>query len=236
MVVLGLVTIGQSPRDDLADEIRSLLPAGVDVVQSGALDPLSHGDLAELRPRSGASCLTTTLSDGRDVHVDRDLLVPLVERAIATVEGASCDVTLLLCTGSFPPLSHRVSLLHAEPLLTMGVAAIAATVGKVGIVAPLPEQQDEVALRWREVLKAEVFVESADPYSADVSSLVRAASKMLAERGAELVVLDCMGYRESARSAAAEAGVPVVLASALVGRLAAEFLSGLPKPIPGSNR
>lgn len=229
LAALGLVTIGQSPRGDLGDEFESLLPSGVDLVQSGALDPVSPRDLAELAPMSDASCLTTMLRDGRDVQVDRDLLVPLLEGAIAKVEAAPCDVVLLLCTGSFPRLSHHVPLLDAEFLLHMGVAALASTVSKVGIVAPLPEQCDEVATQWRRVLNAEVLVESADPYSADASLIVRAASKMLAERGAELVVLDCMGYGESTRGAAAQAGVPVVLARSVVGRLTAEFVSALPR-------
>ena len=42
--VLGLVTIGQSPRDDIMSQMLPLLPDGLDIRQMGALDGLSRAD------------------------------------------------------------------------------------------------------------------------------------------------------------------------------------------------
>lgn len=229
MTHLGVVTIGQSPRREMAEELREQLGAAVSIVQSGALDAVSNEDLATLRPRTAETTLTTVLRCGHAVQVDRDLLVPLVEAAISQVETAGAEVTLFVCTGSFVPLAHLAPLLHAEQLLLSGVAGLASGVSRVGIVAPLPEQEGEVASQWRGVLSAEVRVASADPYSAEALSEVTLAAHRLAGQGVGLLVLDCMGYGEAARKAAATAGIPVVLARAVVARLTAEFVAGLPR-------
>jgi protein AroM len=224
---VGVVTIGQSPRRQLADELQALLPTDALIVQSGALDEVSDEDLAVLRPRSAAATLTTVLRGGRAVQVDRDGLVALVEAAISRVESAGAEVTVFVCTGSFPPLAHHAPLLHAEQLLFSGVAGLSADVSRVGIVVPLPDQEREVVANWRRVLSAEVYVSSADPYSAAALPAVTSAARGLAEQGAGLLVLDCMGYGAAARKAAATSGIPIVLARSVVARLAAEFVAGL---------
>jgi protein AroM len=230
MAVVGLVTIGQAPRDELAGELKNALPAGSEVVQSGALDRVAAGEISRLSPREADSTLTTTMRDGVEVQVDRDLLVPLVEDAIARVETTGCDVVVLMCTDEFPNLTHRVPLLHAGELLSGGVAGLAASMSTIGVIAPLVEQGKHVTAQWRSALDARVLVGYADPYSDASASLTRSASRSLVRQGVELLVLDCMGYRGSHRVVAAEAGVPVVLARSLVDRLVAEFVSGASVP------
>lgn len=230
MTTLGLVTIGQSPRQELADEVAAVLPRHVKIVQAGALDGLTGEQLDRLQPEDDGTELTTVLKDGREVRVDMQLLVPLVEAAISTVEQAGAAVTLFACTGSFPVLAHRAPLLHAERLLSNGVAALASHMSTVGVVAPLVEQVGAVRVHWRDVLGERVWADSANPYVANPLPGIASVAKRLANHGAELLVLDCMGFGEAARAAAATSGVPVVLARTLVGRFAAELVCGLARP------
>jgi len=44
---LGIVTIGQAPRDDIADLFAAHAPAGTKVILRGALDGLSDSEVDE---------------------------------------------------------------------------------------------------------------------------------------------------------------------------------------------
>ena len=79
---LGIITIGQAPRDDIAGLFAAHAPAGTKVVLRGALDGLSDAEVDKLRPESGADTLYTRsarrqsrredLQEGRDRPLARD--------------------------------------------------------------------------------------------------------------------------------------------------------------------
>lgn len=229
MALLAVISIGQSPRDDLTGELAAYLPSGTALVERGALDGLSAPDIAGLRPEDAADTLTSRLRDGRSVVLGMPQLVPLLERAISAAEQEGAEVSLLVCTGSFPPLRHRRPLLDAERLLTRGVSALLQGCGTFGVVVPLAAQQETFAARWRSVLNMPVIAEAADPYSGSAHETIPAAAARLAARGAEMMLLDCMGFTEAARQAAADrAQKPVLLARSVVGLAAGELLRAVP--------
>ncbi|KAL0574172.1 hypothetical protein V5O48_007781 [Marasmius crinis-equi] len=166
MPILGLITIGQSPRVDLTPELKSWIP-GVEIVERGALDGLEKTEIEEkFSPREGEIVLTSRLRDGSSVVMGHDHILPILQEAITSLEigGSSredpnvihppCDVILMACTGSFPKFSHRKPLLIPEDMMTLGLAALANTValstdsedgthqGVVGVLVPLPEQRN----------------------------------------------------------------------------------------------
>ncbi len=57
--VVGLVTIGQSPRSDVVPEIAALIGPGVDVQEAGALDGLGHSEIEALAPTGHDEILVT---------------------------------------------------------------------------------------------------------------------------------------------------------------------------------
>lgn len=224
MAVLGVVTIGQAPRADLTGELVGYLPCGATLLERGALDELKRSAIAALTPEAVEDTLTSRLRDGTSVVLDRRRLVPLLEDALATLERRGAEANLLVCTGSFPLLRHRRPLLDGEHLLVHGVSALLHGMGRLGVVVPLPAQQHVLAHRWNVALNASVLVDHADPYAADVMNAVPAAVGRLASAGARIVILDCMGFTEAMREAARQAGIPVLLARSVVGRLAGEFM------------
>ena len=226
MPSLGVVTIGQSPRADLTGELAAYLPAGTSLLERGALDGLGSSAIAALAPDADEDTLTSRLRDGEPVVLDRKRLVPRLEEAIAVLEQQGAGVNLLVCTGTFPPLHHRRPLLDAERLLVSGVGAVGHGSGPLGVVVPLPAQQDVLAGRWERALGEPVLVDNADPYADGAAGAIPAAAGRLARQGARIALLDCMGYTEAAReAAAAQTGIPVLLARSVVGRLAGELLS-----------
>lgn len=228
MADLGVVTIGQAPRTDLTPELGRWLP-GVRLVERGALDGLSHEEVAALAPGPGEEVLTTRLADGTSAVVAHHHVVPRVARAIADLESGAVgdraiDAVLLACTGHFPAVPHRTPLLLPEAMIGHGVAALASTADVVGVLVPLEEQRHHPGDGKYAALTARVVVAVATPYSDDDDALLAAADELRAA-GAGLVVADCIGYTQRMRRLVADrAGAPVVLARSVVARLAAELL------------
>jgi protein AroM len=55
---------------------------------------------------------------------------------------------------------------------------------------------------------------------------VEKAARTLRERGAEMLVMDCMGFVEEHRAAARRAsGLPTLLSNALIAKLVAELVA-----------
>ncbi len=218
---LGVLTIGQAPRHDWQDMYRQLGP-GVEVLEAGALDGLTREAIEGLQAGPGEEALATRLGDGTPVVVSKERLVPLVVRALASLEARGVEATLLGCTGSFPSLPHRRPLLLAGHLLHHGVAALAQG-ARLAVLCPLCAQEESTRERWREVA-AEVGVFVADPYGPP--QRLDAAAEDARSWGAEMVLLDCMGYTEAMKARVAErSGTPVLLARSLVARLVGELLA-----------
>jgi protein AroM len=221
VTVLGVVTIGQSPRTDMFPELLQWLPPAVEVRQRGALDDLGTADLAGLAPSPGDETLTTRLRDGSSVVIGRAGVLPRVQAAVDVLEAEGADVVLLVCTGEFPPFRHSRPLLLAGPLLTAGLSALAGD-SAAGVICPLAEQEQQTHEKFVQ-LKQKIKVASATPYQPGVAELEHAARSLAAE-GVQLLVLDCMGYTQQHREAAAAAsGLPVVLSRSVVARLTAEL-------------
>jgi protein AroM len=79
-------------------------------------------------------------------------------------------------------------------------------------VRPLPSQLDDACLAWARTLGQPVAAAAASPYT-DSLEEIGASAASIAEH-ADLLVLDCIGYDERMRRAAA-----VSLAARLAGEL-----------------
>ena len=232
--ILGVVTIGQSPRDDVVPELRPLLP-GVTLREAGALDGETPAALATLAAEPAGPILVTRLRDGREIRIGEHDVLPRVERAIAAVEGGA-EAVLLLCTGPFPTLAARVPLLYPDRILGHFVAGVVAhTV--VGVLTPAAAQIPWQATRWRATLpdRHEIVIATASPYASEWRAAFRTPLEELAGRRPGLVVMDCLGYDRAMRDAVrARLGVPTILARTVLARAAAELLgldaAGSPRP------
>jgi len=215
---IAAVTIGQSPRDDIVPEMQSLVPGAV-WIQAGALDGASDEEIARLAPAAGDFPLVTRLADGRAVIVSEASIHSLLEAAVRRVEQAA-DVVILLCSGTFS-LACRVPLLLPGRLLTAAARA-AAGERPIAVFTPEASQVGPQELRWRNAgFNAAVYF--ASPYQPADFRLLGTRAR---DEGADLVVLDCLGYtRRMKAEVAAASGVPVLLVRSLTARIAAELVS-----------
>jgi protein AroM len=218
--VVGLVTIGQSPRPDVVPDMAAIIGPGVDIREAGALDGLGPAQIEALAPRDGDEILVTRLLDGTPVFLGRQRIEGLIETRIAALERGGATLTALLCTGDFPRLRSTRPLVQPQPVL-VGTLRGLSWPGRLGVVVPSVPHVPQAVARWRGEGFDPVVV-ALSPYEEEDPAALRRAAEGV--RGSGLVVLDCMGFRHKTRDELAGlAGAPVLLANLLVARVLAEL-------------
>jgi protein AroM len=219
--ILGIVTIGQAPRDDIATLFAAHAPSGTKVILRGALDGLSDSEVDTLRPENGDDTLYTRLRGGRDVKISKKAVIARSPEVLAKLRADGCDALVYACTGEFPPMKGDESVLFPSRVLN-GLATGLLPRGKLGILIPLAEQANKLSAKWArpglEVV-AEALAPSAGQREAD------AAARRLAARKPDLVAMDCMSYTPTTKEWVKPAlGVPALLAISATGRVLREML------------
>jgi protein AroM len=217
---LGMVTIGQAPREDVVPEMAELIGPGVEILEGGALDGLARPEIARLAPEGDQEILVTRLADASSVFVAKEKITPLVQRRIDELEAAGAAMTVVLCTGAFKGLRANRTLVTPEKVL-VGVLRGVSFPGRLGVICPSTRHVPQTEARWRGhgfdpvVVPLSPYDHGPDPGAAD----------LFREAGVGLVLLDCMGFRRSVRRELQDAvGVPLVVANLLVARVVGEML------------
>lgn len=187
MPVLGAITIGQSPRDDLVPDMKKILGPAWTVRECGALDDLEPTDLP--RSREGEKMYVTRLRCGKEVKVQQSFLVPLLQECVHHLEP-HVDILVLLCTGPLPPMRHTKILLEPSRIVR-GMVPLLCAEGPVGIVVPHREQIAFLQEEWeKRGVNAELVAVSPYERNTGWEHIVPKLANM------NMIVLDCMGYDE----------------------------------------
>ncbi len=206
-------------------DIEPLLP-GVEILERGALDGFGDDELDRLTQQKRDPVLATRRRDGREIIVAEDDVMAGLRTGIADLNGCGVEAILLLCTGTFPSLESAVPILYPEHLLSHFVRAVSGG-SSVGVMTPAEAQIPFQRRRWQEALGDgnRLQVRYASPYADGALNEVETKAQELATQGAEMLILDCLGYTRQMRERARRtAGKPVVLARTVVARAAAELL------------
>ncbi|MBU9833115.1 AroM family protein [Rahnella sp. FC061912-K] len=224
MTSFATLTIGQAPRSDIMPLLTAHLP-DEPVTHFGLLDGLSREQIEQrYAPQEGDAVLVAVLLDGSQILLSAANAERGLQEKIDQLEAQGCTTILLLCGGEFGQL-HASSALLIEPE-RMIPPLIGAMVGthRAGIVVPVESQIGWQANKWRKLEKPPCFA-VASPYLTDDQALKEAA-KRFAEQGAEVVVLDCIGYNHHhVKVLEQHLDVPVLLANVLMVQLAAELVA-----------
>ncbi len=214
---IGMITIGQSPRDDVIAEIRDIL-GRVEIVERGCLDGLTDEQIEGLKPEEREPFLVTVLRDGSSVRVSREKIVDLLQQRIKELEDEDVTLMLLLCTGDFSDLKSKKLMIEPGKLIRGLVQGMLNT-EKLGVVIPCREQVGQTEKKWGR-LKPVVTV--ASPYGD--SERIQEAAKKLRGENVDLTVLDCIGYTRQMKQKVKEiTGKPVILARTLLARVSREL-------------
>lgn len=219
--IVGTVTIGQSPRTDVIPEIAAVL-GDVTLREAGALDGLSREAIAELAPGRGDYVLVTRLADGSSVQVAERHITPRIVQKIGEHFEAGVSLVLLLCTGEFPEFPEGGLLIRPQRVLS-GVVRAVAEGRRLGVLTPSADQVAQSEARWGRIGGVVKSV-PASPY-VDADAEVERASRELEAWGAELVILDCIGYTEAMKARAREiVGVPAISGRGIAAHAVRELI------------
>jgi protein AroM len=218
---LGIATIGQVPRDDIAALFASHAPPGTKVILRGALDGLSDAEVDTLKPENGDDTLYTKLRGGRDVKISKKAVVARSPAVLDRLRADGCDVLVYACTGEFPAMTGDENVLFPSRVLN-GLATGLLPRGRLGILIPLAEQADKLAAKWARP-GLEVVAEALAPSAGRDEA--EAAARRLASRKPDLVAMDCMSYTPATKEWVKPGlGVPALLAISATGRVLREML------------
>ncbi|MET3292809.1 AroM protein [Brevibacillus fluminis] len=220
---VGMITIGQAPRTDVAPIVEKYLEGRAELVQAGVLDGMALAEInANLSPGPGDYVLTSRLVSGESAVMARERIQPILQRKINDFEERGITNILLLCTGVFPGLRAEQSFLIEPDHVIPPVVATMAKGRKLGVIVPLPEQVDALRDKYSPHGLDPVFA-VASPYKHDPQAYQTAASQLKGE--VDLILLDCMGYTEEARQLVADlTGLPVILSNAIMAKIVSEMI------------
>ncbi len=217
---IGAITVGQSPRTDVTGEMEGLL-GGAQLVERGALDGLTAAEIAAFAPVEGEYMLVTKLRDGSSVRIAKRHILAQMQRQIDDLVQGGVQGILLLCTGDFPTFKCAKPVLYPQRLLQYFVASVYDT-QCVGVLIPDIGQVPQATERWQKNGVASVLVEPANPYAA-AEDVIKAAIG-LRDKGAEVIVMDCIGYTDvMKKEITKQTSLPVVLPRTVAARTVGEL-------------
>ncbi|MCK1967003.1 AroM family protein [Franconibacter pulveris 1160] len=179
--------------------------------------------MEDYSPDPGDEVMLTLLNDNRAAEVSRNKVEKALQGLVEVLDNQGYDVILLMSTYRFNYLKARNSmLLEPERIIPPLVASIVDG-HQVGVIIPVPELLNVQAQKWHTLEKAP-FYALANPVFGTDEELVNAGRELVG-RGADVLVLDCLGFYQKHRDLLQKAlDVPVLLSNVLVARLAAELL------------
>lgn len=222
MSTVAMLTIGQTPRQDITDDLRKLLPESVALREYGALDGLSRTEAEALCGYDGiGELLVTRMAGDREmICLSADKVFARLQDCIIRAEAEGAQVHLMACTGNFP------DYIHQKPILYPGVCQRKAALvlsNSVGVLIPNEAQREQIAGWWAECGAPAVRFAVADPFGPLCS--VEQAAKALEEQGARVLCLDCFGFTvEQKLAAELAAGIPAVLPREVLCQMVKEKL------------
>jgi len=213
-----MITIGQSPRNDVIAEIREILDR-MEIVQRGCLDELTNEQIGSLKPKETEPFLVTVLRDGSSVQVSEEKTVQLLQQRIKELQNKDVTAIVLLCTGDFSNLESKKPLIQPGRLIRGLVEGMLSGEEKLAVVIPCSEQTGQTKKKWRHL---NPVVAIASPY--DNSARIQQVARELRAETVDLTVLDCIGYTRRMKQTVKEiTGKPVILARTFLARVLREL-------------
>lgn len=223
--ILGIVTLGQTPRPDLAEAFGVEAPHA-EIRVAGALDAISPGDLSALhdlgtsRPQDLDYPLLVRLATGAHIEVPLARLAPRVTTAARMLAADGAAILVIACAGAFPDVPCPVPVLLPGRIVPAVAGALSRT-RRVGIVTPNRAQVPYAERKWRD----DHFLPTVTWASPSRDDEMARAADDLRGTDTDLIVIDCMGHGDAARRAMATwTGRPVIAAQSLVARVAGAML------------
>ncbi|CBG87215.1 AroM family protein [Citrobacter rodentium] len=220
---LAILTIGVVPTS----EVLPLLTEYIDeqhITHHSLLGKMSREDvLADYALEAGEEPLLTLLNDNELAFVSKKKVERDLQSIIEVLDNQGYDVILLMSTANIQNMTARNSILLEPRRIIPPLVASIVEGHQVGVIVPLVELMPTQAEKWQ-VLPSPPVYALANPVHGSAQQLIDAGKELL-EQGADVIMLDCLGFHQYHRDVLQKAlDVPVLLSNVLIARLAAELL------------
>ena len=220
---LAILTIGVVP----VSEVLPLLTEHVSEQQIAHLSLLGKMSREEVMEDyavdEGEDPLATLLSDGKLAHVSRQKIERALQGVIEVLDNQGYDVILLMSTAPITGLVARNAILLEPMRIIPPLVASIVDGHQVGVIVPIEELMDNQEAKWQVLEKVPLYA-LANPFWDSEAALI-AAGRELMERGADVLILDCLGFHQHHRDLLQKAlDIPGLLSNVLMARLASAFL------------
>ncbi|MCZ8625773.1 AroM family protein [Escherichia albertii] len=220
---LAILTIGIVPLQ----EVLPLLTEYIDeknISHHSLLGNLSRERvMAEYAPQAGEETILTLLNDNQLAQVSRRKIERDLQSVVEVLDNQGYDVILLMSTAAIRGMTVR-NTIFLEPLRILPPLVSSIVEGhQVGVIVPVEELLEAQAQKWQILLKPPLF-SLGDPVYDSEQKIIEAGKELLAN-GADVIMLDCLGFNQRHRDLLQkQLDVPVLLSNVLIARLAAELL------------
>ena len=225
---IGMITIGQSPRDDIVPEMVAQIGYEVDVIQAGAIDGLSLDDVKALAPVGDEAWAVSRMQDGTEVRLAKRELDPRMQQRIDELEQQGVDLIVPLCASDWSSLRCSVPFINPGKALLPIVHAMTRPGGTLGTIAPT-EAQARISEARASEGPVPVVATYAQPYADDPAERARqceTAGRMLADAKVDFIYMSCMGHTREMRSIVRDASQrPTVTANGIIASLIAQAIA-----------
>lgn len=220
---LAILTIGVVPMS----EVLPLLTEYIDeqhITHHSLLGKMSREDvMADYAVEPGDDPLLTLLNDNQIAHVSRQKVERDLQSVVEVLDNQGYDVIILMSTAAIKSMAARNSIL-LEPLRIIPPLVASIVNGhQVGVIVPVAELLAAQEKKWQ-VLQMPPVYSLANPVHGSEQQLIDAGQALL-DQGADVIMLDCLGFHQRHRDILQqELDVPVLLSNVLIARLASELL------------
>ncbi|EDL3675113.1 AroM protein [Salmonella enterica subsp. enterica serovar Bareilly] len=220
---LAILTIGVVPMS----EVLPLLTEYIDeqhITHHSLLGKMSREDvMADYAVEPGDDPLLTLLNDNQIAHVSRQKVERDLQSVVDVLDNQGYDVIILMSTAAIKSMAARNSIL-LEPLRIIPPLVASIVDGhQVGVIVPVAELLAAQEKKWQ-VLQMPPVYSLANPVHGSEQQLIDAGQALL-DQGADVIMLDCLGFHQRHRDILQQAlDVPVLLSNVLIARLASELL------------
>lgn len=189
---LGLITMGEAPRDDVLPYILPFV-SDFSLEHVGLLDNCSKEEIELLAPDTlQEEQMVSKLKDGGSATMAKRKLIPLLQEKINNLENQGCDIIWVMCTGEFSEIHTRSVLIEPDRLITGLLENLSRGEYCLGVLVPKQEQIEITKSKYKNI--TQVIGEAYSPYQQWNEKEVQQLGETFSKKNCDLIIMDCMGY------------------------------------------